>query len=72
MQIMPGPSSPSDRLAEMHRLRHQIEQLTQQQTEALNAAVYVGMSPAEVTAYDDRHSQIVGLMQQLAELEKSL
>jgi hypothetical protein len=65
------PSNYSDTLATVHRLRHQIDRLTQQQTEALKTAIYVGMSPAEVKAYDDRHAEILGLMHQLAELENS-
>lgn len=54
----------------IHRLRDQIGQLTEQQTEALRTAVYVGMSPAEVKAYDDRHAQILELLNQLSEMEK--
>lgn len=61
----------SDTLATVHRLRHQIDRLTQQQTEALKTAIYVGMSPAEVKAYDDRHAEILGLMHQLTELENT-
>ncbi|HEV2468118.1 MAG TPA: hypothetical protein VGS78_02910 [Candidatus Sulfotelmatobacter sp.] len=64
-------SNSSDTLATVHRLRHQIDRLTQQQTEALKSAIYVGMSPAEVKAYDDRHAEILGLMHQLAELENT-
>lgn len=68
---MPSPSDSSGRLAAVHQLRHQIDELTEQQTEALKSAVYVGMSPAEVMAYDGRHSEILRLMQKLAELEDS-
>ncbi|HTZ83940.1 MAG TPA: hypothetical protein VMB66_12155 [Candidatus Acidoferrales bacterium] len=66
------PSDSSDTQATVYRLRHQIDSLTQQQTEALKTAIYVGMSPAEVKAYDDRHGEILQLTQQLAEFEKSL
>jgi len=68
---MPCPSDSSERLAAVHRLRHEIDQLTAEQSEALKTAVYVGMSAAEIKAYDDRHAEILGLMHQLAELENS-
>lgn len=67
---MPCPSDRSDRLTTLHRLRQKIDQLTEQQTEALRTAVYVGMSPSELKAYDDRHAEILQLLQQLAEIEK--
>ncbi|MFZ0734309.1 MAG: hypothetical protein WAM79_18455 [Candidatus Sulfotelmatobacter sp.] len=69
---MPFPTDPSDMPAEVHRLRRQIDQLTRLQTEALETAIYVSMTAAEVKAFDDRHGEILGLIQQLAELEKTL
>lgn len=54
------------------RLRSQIDELTQRQAEALQSAIFVGMSPEQARQYDERRARISALVEQLSSLQKSL
>lgn len=56
----------------IHHLKEEIDKLTEQQTEALNLAIYVGMTPDEAAEYDERRSTILQYVQDLKTLEESL
>ena len=66
---MPGPSQTSQTI---HGLKHEIDKLTTKQTEALQRAVFVGMTPDEAREYDDRRTRISQHIHQLKILEESL
>lgn len=53
-----GPFKGSDAI---RRLKQEIQELTDQQTEARKMAALVGMTPAEAEQYDDRRSRIAKL-----------
>lgn len=50
------------------RLKEEISRLTEQQTEALKMATFLGMTTAEAEAYDARRVQITQLVRTLAQL----
>ena len=50
------------------RLNQEINQLTEQQTEALKRATFLGMTTAEAEAYDARRVQITQLLRTVAQL----
>jgi hypothetical protein len=52
------------------RLKEEINRLTEQQTEALKMASFLGMTTAEAKAYDPRRVQITQLVPKLAQLSK--
>lgn len=52
------------------RLKEEINRLTEQQTEALKMATFLGMTTAEAEAYDARRVQITQLVRKLAQLSK--
>lgn len=54
------------------RLRSQIDELTQRQAEALQSAIFVGMSPEQARQYDERRAKISALVDQLSTLQKSI
>jgi hypothetical protein len=60
-----GPSKSPDAI---HRLKQQIQELGDEQTEARKMAALVGMTPAEAKDYDDRRSRITQLNDVLANL----
>jgi hypothetical protein len=66
MSAVPQSCSPT---ADANRIRTEIERLSEEQTEALEMAMCVAMSPAEQTQYDDRHLEIVDLVRQLTALD---
>jgi hypothetical protein len=51
-------SKPSDTLGAVQRLKEEIDNLTEQQSEALKMATYVGMTPDEATECDERRARI--------------
>ena len=55
----------------IHKLKLEIDHLTQLQTDAIKSATFVGMTPDEAKEYDARRENIFKLVQQLQTLEKS-
>ena len=53
------------------KLRERIQRLTDEQTQALKHATYVGMTAEEAKAYDARRATITRLLQELADLKKA-
>lgn len=62
---------PSKTASAIHSLKEEIDKLTLQQSEALNTAIYVGMTPDEAQEYDDRRRRILAYVQDLKMLEES-
>ena len=54
----------------MTRLRQEIDDLIDEQTEALKRATFIGMTPDDAKMYDARSQTITRLMQQLAEIQE--
>ena len=52
------------------RLRQEIDDLIDEQTEALKRATFIGMTPDDAKMYDARSQTITRLMQQLAEIQE--
>jgi hypothetical protein len=55
-----------DREAARNRLQQQIDELTERHSKALQAAIYLGITPAEAKEHDERRQTIGSLMRQLA------
>ena len=53
------------------RLKEEIERLTEQQSEALRAATYIGMTPDEAREYDERRDYILTLLRELEGLGRA-
>jgi len=53
----------------MSRLRQEIDDLIDEQTEALKRATFIGMTADDARSYDARRQTIVLLLQQLAEMQ---
>lgn len=53
----------------LQRIKHEIERLTSQQSEALKTATFVGMTAAEAETYDARRTRISELVERLRLLE---
>jgi hypothetical protein len=64
-------TEPPDHEKAIHRLKEEIGRLTKQQTEDLQSATYLGMTPTEAKQYDARRAQILKLVEQLRQLEKA-
>ena len=62
---------PSNTVEAVHRVKQEIDKLTEEQVEALKQATFVGMTPDEAKEYDERRKRITVLVQQLATLEKA-
>jgi hypothetical protein len=70
--ILPNTKSdPDDTVAAVHRIKEEIDRLTEEQAHALKHATFVGMTPEEAQEYDDRRSQITRLLRQLEILQKA-
>lgn len=54
----------------MSRLRQEIDDLIDEQSEALKRATFIGMIADDARRYDARRQTIVRLIQQLAEIQK--
>jgi hypothetical protein len=52
----------------INKLEHVIHTLTEQQRQALQMSVYVGMSPEEANEYDERRQLITELTEQVKNL----
>lgn len=52
-----------------HRVKSKIDRLTEQQSDALKRAIYLGMTTDETKKYDERQRQITELVQELTLLE---
>ena len=63
--------NPSQTTGAIHRLKEEIDKLTQQQSDALQLATLVGMTPDEAEEYDQRRQKILGYVQDLKILEES-
>ena len=55
----------------IHRLKQEIDKLTEQQASSLQMAMHVGMTPDEAQEYDQRRKQILRYVHDLAVLEES-
>jgi hypothetical protein len=66
---MPGPLQTSQTI---HGLKQEINNLTTLQTEALQKAVFVGMTPDEAKEYDERRTRISKYIRDLKVLQESL
>jgi len=64
------PAQESDTMDAVHRVKGQLDKLTEQQSAALKRAIYLGMTADEAKKYDQRQRQITELVQELNLLEK--
>ena len=64
-------SDPLSTVEEVHRLKQEIDALTEEQNKRLQRAVFVGMSPTEAKEYDARRQEITLLVRQIGLLSKS-
>ena len=55
----------------VHKIKQEIDRLTDLQGKALELATHVGMTPDEAKEYDERRKQIRKLVGQLSILEES-
>jgi hypothetical protein len=65
---MPDPWSTVE---QVHRLKQEIDTLTEEQNKELQRAIFVGMSPTEAKEYDARRQEITLLVRQLEVLSKA-
>lgn len=56
----------------IHRLKEEIDKLTEQQSEALKTATYLGMTTDEAKEYEQRRERILEYVQDLKMLEESM
>lgn len=66
------PNRQSQTLDAIHRLKEEIDRLTEQQTEALRTATFLGMTTDEAKEYEERKQKILGYVQDLKMLEESI
>ena len=64
-------NDPSETAEAVHRLKQEIDRLTQEQAKALKQAIYTGMTPEEAKEYDQCRTRITALVQKLEMLEKT-
>lgn len=55
----------------IHKIKEEIEKLTEQQNEALQSATYLGMTTDEAKEYEERRDRILSLVESPALLEES-
>lgn len=67
-----SPLRTSQTTEAIHRLKEEIDKLTEQQTEALKMATYLGMTAEEAAEYDERRDRTLQYVQDLKTLEESL
>ena len=65
-------SDTPDTVSTVHKLKQQVDTLTEQQMEALKQATYLGMTSDEAKEYDQRRKRITKMVQELGDLEKAL
>ena len=56
----------------IHHLKEEIDKLTEQQSEALKTATYLGMTTDEAKEYEQRRERILDYVKDLKMLEESL
>ena len=66
-----GDHSSANGLDAILRLKREIESLSEQQTETLKTATFLGMTSDEAKAYDARRVQITDLVRKLAQLTET-
>lgn len=57
--------------AAVHRIKQEIDRLTEQQAHALKQATFVGMTPDEAKEYDERRTLITKFIRELELLERA-
>ena len=62
----------TETLTAVERIKEEIDRLTEEQSNFLRTATYVGMTPDEAKEYDKRRAGITSLVQELELLEKAL
>jgi hypothetical protein len=55
----------------IHSLQHQIYCLTEEQTDAMETATFIGLTAEETRLYDARRARIMELVRQLRVLESA-
>ena len=65
------PPDPSLTLDAVHQIKEELDALVEQQSKALQNAIYLGMTPDEDKQCDQRRKKMTQLMQQLYDLEKA-
>lgn len=71
MEFDPSRTQSSGTQEAIHRLKEEIDKLTQQQTDALRTATYLGMTTDEAKEYEERRDRILKYVQDLKTLEES-
>jgi hypothetical protein len=66
---MATSASRTDVVEESRRIRQEIEKLTEEQSKALQAAIYVGITSEQAHEYDARGKRIARLYQDLRKIE---
>lgn len=69
---MQGDQLRSETTETIHRIKEEIDKLTEQQSDALNTATYLGMTADEAKEYDERRERVLKLVRDLKILEESL
>jgi hypothetical protein len=64
---MPSPD-PSSTIDAVHRIKQELDILAEQQSKALQNALYLGMTPDEDKQCNDRRQRIAELVRQLDDL----
>ena len=67
VRLMSHKGSPT--ATAVHRLKQEIDRLSEQQSEALKMATFFGMTSHEAKEYDARRTQITRLVRELRMLE---
>lgn len=69
---MPQQQPQSQTLEAIHLLKEEIGRLNEQQTNALSAATYLGMTTDEDKEYEERSEKILRCVQDVKTLEESI
>ena len=64
---MPAP----DPLDTVHRLKEEIDRLTEEQIEAMKMATFAGLTTDEAKEYEERRAKILALVKELRLLEEA-
>ena len=65
---MPSPD-PYSTIDAVHRIKQELDILAEQQSKALQNALYLGMTPDEDKQCDERRQRIAELLRQLDDLD---
>ena len=63
-------SGSSETVAVAHRIKQEIDRLTDEQAKALRSATLTGMTPDQAREYDGRRKAITGLIRDLEVLRR--